>query len=352
MRRAWAECAPDVLVPEEGCFPPAAAMRSTERVLHLSMWPGLPEGRWYLDTICESDGYRMVAWPGMTHDAMMAAALGAAKEIHPSLIFLQIQGQDVIFPDDINALRALSSPECVIVDFEGDQHYDPDSLERQWFVELGKVCDASLVVNTTHPRDYARLGVRHPGFLEIGADPRFFCPVAPRPGVPPVVFLGGGSHPVHFDRTAFVRRLSAELGPAVFGVYGAGWHDLPCGHRFVPPMGESPLYSSALAAINVYARNDLGRLTSDRLFRMLLCGAIVLQAWIPDYEGLGLIDGVNCILWHAWADFRVALDRALEMTAGERVAMRAAALALGQEHAWPARMKELLAVVDAVREAR
>lgn len=349
MRRAACNDWPRILCPAPGAYPPAAERRGEERVLHVANFPG-EIGQMYLHTIASE--YRMVYWPGRPPAAVVGEMLAAARSFRPTVVFIQIQCPGVLEPHHIEALRALCDPSCVICNWDGDQHYEPRSRQRRWFVDLGQVCDASLVVNTEHPEVYAELGVRHPGFFEIAADPSIFHPTDPAPDVPPVVLLANASHAVHATRHDYVRTLDAQLGPARFGVYGSGWSDLACGHDSLVPTQESAVYCAARAALSVSARNDLPRYTSDRLFRLLASGGVPVVEAFPDCAGLGLIDGHNCILWSGEAGLHAALEAALSMHPGETQAMRDAAADLGHDHLWPQRHRELLAIIDAVRGSR
>jgi len=314
------------------------------------MWPHRPHAQLSLDTIASD--YRMVYWPGRPRETVIAEILQEARDIRPSLVFIQVQGPGVLEPHDIERLRPLCDPSCVICNWDGDQHYEPRDPQRRWFVDLGRVCDAGLVVNTEHPAVYADLGVQHPGFFEIAVDPPVFHPTAPAINVPPVVLLANATHQVHATRRGYVGSLDARLGPERFGVYGSGWEGLATGHNPLALTQESAVYSAARAALSISARNDLPRYTSDRLFRLLASGGVPVVERFPDCEGLGLIDGRNCILWSGEAGLHAALEGALAMQPGETQAMRDAASDLGHDHLWTQRVLELLALVDAVREAR
>lgn len=314
------------------------------------MWPTRPHAELSFDTIASE--YRMVYWPGRPVAAVVGELLAAARSIQPTLVFIQVQGPGVLEPCDIEALRRLCDPSCVICNWDGDQHFEPRDPQRRWFVNLGRACDASLVVNTEHQAVYAELGVRHPGFFEIAVDPAVFHPTTPAPDTPPVVLLANATHQVHAARCEYVRLLDARLGRGTCGVYGAGWSGLSCGRPSLALTQESAVYSSARAALSISARNDLPRYTSDRLFRLLASGGVPVVEAFPDCEGLGLCDGLNCILWSGAGGLHAALEAALAMQPGEMQAMRDAAAALGHDHLWPQRQRELLALVDAVRGAR
>lgn len=346
MRRAAGPEWPRILNPAPGCYPPAAEHRATERVLHISMWPGLV-GQLYLHTI--STAHRMVFWPGKSPDAIAREACCAAREIRPTVVFMQLQTDGVLEPRHVSAIRACCDPSVVICNWDGDQHYEPGSPQREWFVRLGQVCDASLVVNTEHQETYARLGVRHPGFFEIAVDPTIFRPVPPADGVPPVVLLANGISQVHAGRMDHVHYLDRELGPQRFAVYGGGWETMGSGRCSLDLHQESPVYAAALASLSASARNDLPRYTSDRLFRLLASGGVPVVERFPDCEGLGLVDGKNCLLWSGVDGLMANIHAALDMTEPVRRSMRQGAAELGLEHTWPSRLPEFLALIDAVR---
>ena len=336
---------PTLLVPAPGCFPLAAPVPPTERALYLAMTPAYG--------VSGSDlNYRWVCWPDHGFDQRPGVIYQAAQEIRPTFVFMQLQIAGAIAPETIIELRRHCAPDVVICHWDGDQHYAPDHPARDWFVRLGRVCDTSLVVNTAHPAAYAQLGVHHPGFLEVGADPQLFYPAAPAPNVPPVVLLANGVHPIHAARTALVHWLDQELGPDRFAVFGDGWQHLACGN---PPLGYrdmAPIYAAAQASLAVSAHCDLPRYTSDRLIYMLACGGLPVVEYFPDYEGLGLVDGANCRVWHTRPELLTILNEIRDLPIPDRLTMRAHAAALGQAHTWPARWQELQAIINAVRRAR
>lgn len=396
MKRAASSDWPHVLTPEVGCYPPAVPLRNNERVLHIAIYSG-PANKNIFRSIVESidRDYREVCW--RKYDSLgdkLRAAQSAAKELHPTIVFMQIQRPGAFTPEMVQAIRPLCAPNVVICDWDGDQHHEPADAERQWFNELGRVCDTSLVCNTEHPKVYAELGVNHPGYLQAAMDPYMFLPTLPAAGVAPIVMLARGGAPVHERRTSLTLRLMELLGPDVFSVYGFDCHTKPkpiqpavrlwnephsitrtpahahhythylsvSSSRLAKIPGSKPviavedssaIYCAAKAAVSISARGDLPRYTSSRLLRILASGTVALTEYFPDYEGLGLIDGVNCRIWKdAEEVVPIADDLLSGNNEGYWDSMRAAALALSKDHMWDARMPEFLAVVDAVRGQR
>jgi len=345
---------PRVLVPAVGAMPPAAHGAPKERVLHIALrtsselQPGLEEA---LRGI--SSQYRDIDWMAVGDVGdRLNRVLALAADIAPTLVFMQLQTAGVLEPHHVRALRGLCDPNAVIVNWDGDQHYEPCSPERRWFAELGRVCDTSLVVNTDHPHKYATMGVRHPGYLQIGTDYRWAPGREPRKGTPWVVLLAGcyPHLPAYEARRQIVARLSK--GPPIsFGVYGAGWKR-PYGRPMLRQAEEAPVYAGCKAAISMSIRNDLPRYTSDRLFRALMAGALVLVEAFPDMEGLGLVDGENCLVWTTPEGLEASIAAVLKWPEPYGRVRSAGAMLAATYHTWEARMPELLAIVAAVREAR
>ena len=349
-RRAAGPDWPRVLTPAAGCLPPIATPRPDERILCVP-WTlaGCADrtSHAYLQAL-EGCGaaYREVPVGTEFFDV---ALLEAAEAIRPTLVFLNLQGPS-IGADFISELRPLCDPACVIVQWDGDQHHEPSDPRRQWFVDLGRVLDASLVVNVKHPAEYAALGVRHPGFLGCGVDENVWRPTVPAAGVPPVVTLANNWP--QFDYAARNRTFAAVAAafPDEFAVYGGGWESgAPFPTRpFLRNEDQAGVYAAARAVLSMSIRCDLPRYTSHRLFGALAAGAVTLVEWFPDCEGLGLVDGYNCILWHGIDEL---LDKLRHLPA-RPLEMRMAARRVGMLHGLGAWLGELMAVVDAVRRDR
>jgi hypothetical protein len=315
----------------------------TERILHVALrtdferQPGLDKALREASSV-----YRDVDW--QKADNVPEAVLKTASEIRPTLVFMQLQRAGVLEPRDIEALRAACDPQVVIVNWDGDQHHGPNDEPRRWFVELGRVCDASMVVNTDHPGQYTRLGVRNAGYLQIGYDPEIYRPAEPWPDVPPVVFLGS-CYPSHQRRTDIIEHVAAQLGNK-FAAYGNGW-PTTYGRPMLKQHEEPHVYAAAKAAISASIRNDLSFYTSDRLFRIMGSGGVALVEFFPGASFLGVrLD--SCIGWIGILGLFGAIHRALAEDQSSR-RQRAAELARSK-HTWAVRVRQLLHEVERLRE--
>lgn len=353
---------PSVLTPEEGFFPPSVEPRRTERVLHVALrtpQETQPSLHAALASLCDPSVVNrggVIDWQvAEKRGSLVGDLMTAAHELRPTLIFMQLQRATPITREVVQKVRAFCPPECVIVNWDGDQHYHPGDVQRQWFVDLGQACDASLVVNTRHPDAYATLKVKHPGYLQIGVDDRY-TPAPPAPGTPDVVLLAGcyPHIPAYERRREVVRQMQELLGDR-FGVYGGGWtrSGWPSGRPALKQEQEPPVYAGAKAAISMSICNDLPRYTSDRLFRALASGAVTLVERFPDMEGLGLEHGRNCFTWETPDELKKLVGLVVnEMCIVTLADVGANAVSLAAHHTWHARMGELMAIVEAVRACR
>lgn len=351
MRRAACKEWPHLLNPETGCYPLIAEHRQNERILHLALRndfeknPGVTSA--FKSIAAE---YREVDWRYVEPRVRVSLTLSAAREIRPTLVFLQLQDRGVFTPDDIVKLRQECDTTVVICNWDGDQHYDPPSEQRDWFAQLGRVCDASLVPNTQHPAIYAGMGVKHPGYLQVAIDPEIYRPTPPASRIEPIVCLATNyGIRLHRRRVSMLDTVK-QMFPGKLGLYGGNWG--ADGNPMLRQVEESAVYAAARAALSISIRNDLPRYSSDRLFRMLASGAVCLVESFPDCEGLDLRDGVNCMLWSDLQQLEGLIRSVLDSPAERWLPMRQAAVELSVDHTWAARLHELLSIVDAVREDR
>lgn len=325
----------------------------TERILHIALrtpsegQPGLARA-----LRRAAKDYDEVDWTREMEPVEMA--LYKTRTFKPTLVFMQIQRAGAFQPFHIEAMRELAGPDAVIVNWDGDQHHEPSDPARRWFVELGKVCDASLVVNTRHPAEYGALGVKNPGYLQIGIDPELYRPT-PVPGamVTDVVFLGS-RYETHHRRNAIIERV-AEALPGRFTAYGSGWGDRAWGQPMLAQYEEAAVYTAAGAALCMSIRNDLPAYTSDRLFRALGSGAACFVERFPGVDDvLGVMHGIQAVIWDDPEDLACTLKYWL--SGGSKIPLgslrKPAAELVRTTHTWDARMPELLEIAERIRAER
>jgi hypothetical protein len=346
---------PRVLCPAPGKLPLATPLRGDERVMNIGMACATDTQigqKLALASMAAPGGFRDLAWN--TPFDPIPHICAAADEIRPTLVWMQLQGPSLIHSEGLAEIRNHCDPSVVVVNWDGDQHFEPHEAGRAWFRELSGKCDANLVANTQHPYQYAAMGMRGAGFLGPGSDHLLWRPTEPTSGTPAIVALANHWPTLNYDRRNSFFGLVAKEYPGDFGIYGRNWEQYPGmpGRPYLNNEEEAGVYSAARAALSISIRNDLDRYTSNRLPYALCTGTVVLVERFLDCEGWGLVDGVNCLIWDGWNELKEQLDRILRTRPEDWMEMRAAGRELGCLHSWDTRMMELQAIVDVIRSGR
>lgn len=292
-------------------------------------------------------GYDEIGWQATPAPLRVRKIVEKVSALRPTIIFMQLQSKDALDAKDIEFIRkAAGNP--TIISWDGDLRDEPADPGRKWFVELGKVIDASLVTNTVHPPIYKSLGVRGAGYMQIGIDENIYKPATPARNVPEIVFLAS-KYDSHSRRDEVVAALSKRYKKR-FGVFGHGWNKLFTGHGMLRQDQEAAVYTAAKCAISMSIRNDLPSYTSDRLFRALASGAVTLVEDFPGLLELGVVPNINAYVWKTIDELISQIDYIINFDDPWLSSMRAAASSLARTaHSWQARMPELLEIVKKCR---
>ncbi len=299
-----------------------------------------------------------------THGSMEAAGraiVSAAREHRPDVVWAQIHGA---WKADLQrALRDAVGPQCTLIQWTGDVRTSGAQPVDRWLVELGAHFDILLADGCTYARKLKgeeRVAAAC-GYLSCGMDPGLnpWRPEAEEDPAPRAIFTGSHYPTVHFgdnDRTRVFEETN-RLAPRLLTLYGVGWDKTRLAgiaKGFVPQKDASLLYRRTPLTIATSIYQDIERYTSDRLKRAMASGAVLAVRRFPDLEGLGLVDGVNCLLWSTPADLASLLkDWTRPERAPERARIRAAAAELAhRRYSWDVVTEELLAIVRDHRARR
>jgi hypothetical protein len=227
--------------------------------------------------------------------AMMAELHKICKEFRPTVFISQLHNADQISGADIRALRNTSGNSCRFVNWNGD--YWPDQLLDERGLALARSFDLMTCINRDVVRQHQAAGI-NTRYWQIGWEP-----------------LGRGHQPeVYYDVVFLASGYSKarqQLGkildglPYSTGLYGNGWPDGvskgECLYNFIE---ACKLYRGAKLAIGDSQWPESG-FVSNRIFQILAAGDCVLcHQWFRDYESLGLIDNMNCIIWQDVNDLK------------------------------------------------
>ncbi len=305
-----------------------------------------------------SAGHENVDWTGIAAEDRGQIFVEKAKGLRPTVVFLQCQNPDAIPVDALKAVRedAKRDPSLVVCVWSGDigPSKGPWSGSGdEWQYRISPAVDLMLFTGTGQVQHHRARGMTNAAYLQIGYDvDRYYVGPSEQYGSKHAITFMGQNYGPQFDGVpdseAQLRRDAVAALRAVRGFvpYGAGFG------KAMPQEHSGNIYRSSAMALSISLTSKLGRYSSDRLLRSMACGCPTLVKRFDDMEGMGLIDGVNCLGWdhpgelpdvaRAW----LAPDRRAELQA---LGQRGAAL-MDAHHTWDVRMEELMAIVNIVRK--
>lgn len=336
---------------------PASPLFDQERVLHFHLGlpndaqPSLVRAVQSLTGTQDPWHYRKVDWLSLGVAAARARLVGAAYEIKPTLVFLQVQKPGILEPHHLVSLRQACADEAVIVWWSGDAANANGLLAwRDWMPPLMEHLDLVLFSNLSVPRDMQAAGFERAGYLQVGFDSEYFFP-APAPT---------RIQPLEYDLVFFARRYPRGLDLDKLGTPT----DVTMRHEAMTRFSQVPglrflwghrassqetgeVYRKSRMALSISMTSHYERCSSDRLFRILATGCVPIVKRFLRCEDLGLEHGKNCLLFDT-------LDEAEQLVRKPPPLdpISAGALALAQEHTWDQRMRELRPLVHWVRKKR
>lgn len=374
-----------LLDPVEGQFPKRAEKLSEERVLYVSMattadpQAGLDRALRKFGPVEEVKWYQEY---GSDPVARKAAILAAAQKIKPSLCFMQLQTPNAVGVDTVREIREIS-PGCIVTTWSGDVADCNSPWSMGWQVALGRACDLTLHASFSHVHVLRSLGLHNAAYLQIGFDPGQYqpcifvkcskCGVETLKHAPckqclssvhfhkdlekeyDVCFLGSRYANDAFSNSlkwhdAYLRNDTVEAMQKLFGerfgLFGRGWGGK---EKSVPLHEAHTVYQNSKIGLNVSLANYMESYSSDRLHRILGCGALLLTKRFPLMSTWGLRESINCLGWDTPGECVKAAKDILEQPE-KLVEIANAGAILARDHlSWDVRMLELSTLVAAVR---
>lgn len=298
--------------------------------------------------------YREIAWTDYltkTHDAnrLEHDIQKCFGEFKPDIVFMQLQG-DGILRDQLIANMAQKSFVC---SFTGDVRSDIG-----WYERAGKFIDTTLFTNCTDVQKMLSKNLKA-DYLQVGYDHNIYKPTGDRTsGLDGIVFLGNNyikhlNFPLSKLRHDMVEKLWKEFSSGrkkpLFNFYGNGWDDTDVGSYYLTPEEEANCYRSCDIAINL-SHFDYSRYSSDRMLRIMGCGALCMTHHFDDIEK-DYIDGKNVIVWNDLDDL---VDKCKFWMQPKQLHKRKNIARAGYElvskkATWEVRAKELMTIVKKYR---
>lgn len=207
---------------------------------------------------------------------------------HPfNVVFFQIQQAGVL---SVNVLKSFNRKGIKMFNFTGDVRQPIP----KWYKEVAPYV-TTLFSNKTDSDHFKSLGFSAE-YFQVGYNIEYYNTTGPKANGPEIVFMGNnysGKFPLSGLRADMVSLLQERYGSR-FGVFGNGWTN----SRWLKQEEEAAVYRNCKIAINL-SHFDLKRYSSDRLFRILGCGAFCLSHKYQEIEAE--FDEGNPLIW--WRNF-------------------------------------------------
>ena len=303
-----------------------------ERILHIAMGAltngEVPDA---LHRALAAQGqYRTLCWRQFGVKQLQQKIVEAARDLQPTITFMQVQTDDVVHPETIRQIPG------AILNWTGDVR---EPILKMFYQLAPKAIPCFS--NASQPAIMRGKGVRAE-YLQNAVDEAIFTPHGEPAPAPDIIFMGndyGAVFPLGALRREMVARLRARYGSR-FGVFGR-FHGAT-GNLNNDMRAEAAHYRGCQIAINL-SQFSLSRYSSDRLFRALGSGAFVLSHRYPDIDQ-DFVEGEHLAAWAALDELERQIGRYLDAPAErQRIAQQGCEL-VHAKHTWSARTPELLAI--------
>lgn len=257
-------------------------------------------------------------------------------EFKPDLVFMQLQVGGIIAPSSIVNARPFIKK---IVNWTGDVRRPTPS----WYFDTGAVVDVTLFTNDDDVISLQSRGI-NADYLQIGYDQNVYKPEGKTVKCPDIVFMGNnypGTFPLSSSRENMVQMLTKRYGDK-FGVYGANWPKII--NNFNADWdNEAAVYRSCKIAIN-YSHFNLSRYSSDRLFRIMGCGAFCLSHKYKNLE-TEFYPGCHLETWTNLGELFSKIDHFLEDDENRKLIAKQGHKLVSSKCTWDERIKTLTKLI-------
>ena len=294
------------------------------KILHISLGKHQTSQSQALKDVASE--YVQIDWTAIP-TTLDTAIVSTLQSFQPDLTFMQLQREGLIKPQTLQLISGKK------YNWTGDVRQPIPT----WYKQLAPYFDATLFSNGNDVEEFKRLGLRAE-FLNIGFEEKDYNLEGERIDTG-VVFMGnnyGGQFPLSKFRANMIDGIKS------IQVYGAGWNR---GENLNDnPTREAAIYRGCKIAINL-SHFDYDRYSSDRMLRIMACGAFCLSY---HYQGIekDFEIGVDLVTWRTLAELQNLITHYLKP---ENEQERNAIAANGYDkvwaqHKWSDRIKELISL--------
>ena len=233
------------------------------KTLHVSLGTHQKSQQKALEAV--SSEYEMIDWTSIS-DVVELQQLIRNKADGKDFIFFQLQKR-LFNPQFIESLPGFK------VNWTGDVR---DPIPK-WMFESARAFDVTAFSNQRDVNEFKKQGLTSE-YLDIGFEESIYNSDGPSKQIDkPVVFFAN-NYPDRFPNSKY-REMIVKGVPKI-SVIGSGWGSKAYGDFNHNPQVEAEIYRGAKIAINI-SHFTIDRYTSDRLYRALACGCMVLTHNFP-----------------------------------------------------------------------
>ncbi len=309
------------------------------KILNFGLWNPREELVTMRESLSKMGEYREIAWTMYKGEyGLNKLNLHFAKtvaEFKPDVIFMQVQNDAVLDLEVLKFIKEKFNP--FMINWTGDvRHPVPD-----WYLQVGRIIDLTLFTNVNDVLECRRRGITA-DYLQIGYNHNVYKPEGEVNEAHEVLFMGNNyldnKYPLSDYRKEMAIQLKNTYGEK-FGIYGGGWDGYASGMLMGKQEEEANIYRGAQMGINC-SHFEYSRYSSDRIFRILGCGALCLTKYFPDLEK-EFTNGENVVVWNDFGELVTKINYYLHnQNEGKTIARAGAKLAL-ETATWDKRIEQL-----------
>lgn len=256
------------------------------------------------------------------------------------VVFMQLQTDKAILPQTV----AYMSESSLVFNWTGDVRINLDFYTKYAPYTI------SLFTNETDVEKMRLLGFRA-DYLQTGYDQSYyFCTNQKYKYRQPALVFCGNHHtvdpyPLTNYRVEVVKKLK-EVFKEYFLLVGSGWErvDGVTASGYANNVREAELYNYCSIAINL-SHFNYKRYSSDRLFRELACGSLVLTHDFQDYEK-DFTDGEHFVVWRDIDDLINKCDKYLSDNKTARQIAEIGMREAEKNYRWTSRVDEFIKLIN------
>lgn len=224
--------------------------------------------------------------------------------LKPDVVFIQVQAPTILWPHIAKEISQYS----FVMQYSGDIRH----VTEAFYLEYGRNMQLTTFSNQRDV-DYCLKNGVNADFLQIGYDPDIFRPLGiPKNEKDSIVALFNnyaGQFELSNWREEIVMNLLNRY-PGKFSVYGNGWNNRESGNFNHSQHEENVKLNHAKIVLNV-SHFNADRYTSDRMFRSLGSGSMVLSHRYPNMS-LDFQENIHLACFDTMEELYAKIDYYLE----------------------------------------